>query len=545
MDVPGQLERGRESFTQLAWRDAFAALSAADNEDALEPEDLLRLAMAAYLIGRHDDSIEILSRAHREALARGELELAVRGAFWLFFELITQGDEAQAGGWFARGRRILDENQLDCVEQGYLLVPVALQNLHGRNFPTALDVFSQAIEIARRFHDVDLMTLGRLGRGRALIGLGRTAEGVSLLDEVMLSVTTGEASAIVAGLVYCAVISACQEAFDARRAREWTEALSRWCASQPDLVPYRGQCLVHRAQIMQLRGSWSEALEEAERARDQLDGAPDQFAIGMAYYELAEVHRLRGDFDEAEEGYRQASQMGHTPQPGLARLRLAQGQVASAAATTRRVLDEALDLVGRSKVLSAHVEIMLAAEDVPAARIAADELSKIASAFDAPLLHAVASRVRGAVLLAEGEARSALAELRDASTAWQELEVPYETASVRVLVGLACRALGDEDAAVMEFDSARWAFEKLGAEPDIARVETLAGKAAPQTTDGLTGREIEVLALVATGKTNREIAAELVISEKTVARHVSNIFIKVGVTSRAAATAYAYQHDLT
>ena len=501
--------------------------------------------MAAYLLGRDDDSIEILGRAHHEALERGEAERAVRCAFWLFLELMQKGDHAQAGAWLARGHRIVDEGELDCVEQGYLLVPVAIQNLFAKNFGVALDVFSEASEIADRFQDVDLRTFGSLGRGQALIGIGRAVEGALLLDEVMISVTAGEPSAIVAGIVYCAVISACRDVFDARRAREWTEALSRWCASQPDLVPYRGQCLVHRAQIMRFQGSWSEAFEEAERARHRLDGAPDQSAIGMAHYELAEVHRLRGDFDSAEESYRQASQWGHSPQPGLAELRLAQGQTATAAATTRRVLDEAIDRVARSKVLPAHVEIMLASEDVPAARTAADELSEIASGFDAPLLHALACRARGAVLLAEGDARAALAELREAWNAWQELEAPYDAASVRVLIGLACRALGDEDTAAMELDSARWAFEKLGAEPDVARVDALAGKPVGEPTGGLTGREIEVLALVATGKTNREIAADLVISEKTVARHVSNIFTKLGVTSRAAATAYAYQHDLT
>ena len=542
MGAHEQLERGRESFERHAWTDAHAQLSAADRESHLDPEDLLRLAMAAYLIGRDDESVEILTRAFQENVSRGDIAHAARCAFWIGFQLINKGDMAQAGGWFARGGRLLAENKLECVEQGYLLVPVALQNLYAGEYPPALEIFGQAAEFGARFRDPDLTTLAGLGRGRALIGLGRTTEGVALFDEIMVSVTTGEVSSIISGLVYCGVIGVCQEVFDLRRAQEWTEALTRWCAAQPDLVPYRGQCLVHRAQLMVLQGAWADAVHEAERARDTLSSAPDQGAIGMAFYELGELHRLRGLFPEAEEAYRQASQWGHPPQPGLAKLRLAQGQVDAAAVASRREVDEARDLVSRCKVLPAHVEIMLAADDVTAARLAADELAVIADEVGAPLLRAISAHAQGAVLLAEGNARAALTSLRHAWSTWHELEAPYEAGRARVLIGLSCRAIGDEDTAGMELDAARWVFEQLGATPDRERVAALAG--APEAADGLTGREVEVLALVATGKTNREIAADLVISEKTVARHISNIFTKLGVTSRAGATAYAYQHDL-
>jgi DNA-binding CsgD family transcriptional regulator len=360
----------------------------------------------------------------------------------------------------------------------------------------------------------------------------------------MVAVIAGELSPIVTGLVYCNVIAFCQEMDEVRRAREWTAALTRWCERQPDMVAHTGLCLLHRAEIMELNGAWPDALEEARRAGERFGQANNQTAAGQAFYRQGEVHRLRGEFATAEEAYREASRCGWEPQPGLALLRLAQDNAVAAAAAIRRVVGETGEPLKLARLLPAYVEIMLAEGETQEARDACRRLDELSAGHEGGMRAAQVAQARGAVDLADGDARAALVDLRHAWQEWQELEAPYETARARVLVGLACRALGDDDAAALELAAARSVFAELGAAPDLARVESLAPSAASGDAHGLTARELEVLRLVAAGATNKGIAAELVLSERTVDRHVSNIFAKLRVSSRSAATAFAYEHQL-
>jgi DNA-binding CsgD family transcriptional regulator len=542
MSTTSALEEGRRAFDGRAWGLAYELLCTADEQSPLEPDDLERAGRAAYLIGSDDASYALFERAFHARMRSGDPEGAALSAFWLVFGLINRGEWARAGGWIGRVRAALDDGR-DCVARGYLLAPDAVQALMGGDAETAYAAFTRQREIGERFADRDLIALAGFGQGQALISMGRIAQGIAVLDEVMVGITGGEASEIVTGLVYCGVIAACMETFDPRRAKEWTTALSHWCDSQPDLVPFRGQCLVHRAQIMQIQGAWADALEELRRAFDRFTAAGSP-AAGDALYEQAEVHRLRGDYEAAERAYGQAAQFGRDPQPGLALLRVAQGQVDRGTAGIRRALDETGEWSRRLRLLSAGVEIALECGNVAAARSTADELAGLAARRTVPLLDAIAARADGAVLLAEGDARGALAAGRRAWSQWRELDAPYDAARARVLVAMACRSLGDEDAARMELDAARRVFEDLAAAPDLARVESLASPARASASGGLTAREVEVLRMVATGRTNRAIAGELFLSEKTVARHVSNILTKLGLPSRAAATAYAYEHGL-
>jgi DNA-binding CsgD family transcriptional regulator len=534
------VRRGRKSFEQRAWAESYRLLHAADRNAPLEAEDLERLAIAAYPVGRDDDCEAFTARAHQAFLDRGESEAAARTAFWLGFALMGRGAIAPASGWFARANRLLDEGRLDSVVRGYLLIPVAIKYI-AQGDPSAADVtFSQAAEFARRFGDRDLASVACHGRGRALVRLGRIAEGVALFDEAMASVIAGEVTPLVAGDVYCSVLEGCREIFDLQRAYEWTASLAQWCAAQPDLVRYRGECLHYRAEVLQLRGRWNDAARDAEGACELLISRP---AAGAAFYRRGEIHRLRGEFAKAEDAYTRAHERGRKPQPGLSLLRLAQGQVDAAAASIRSVLLDTHAPIGRARMLPAAVEILLAADDVAAARAASVELSEIALAFVAPLLAAASAHAAGAVLLAEGDFEAASTSLRRACEIWRELEMPYEEAQTCMLLAAVCEKRGDKDSRRLEIETARRLFTHLGAEPCLARIAQQSHRASHQRIGSLSERQAQVLRLLAAGKTNRAIADELFISEKTVARHVSDIFDKLGVSSRTGATAWAFQHN--
>jgi DNA-binding NarL/FixJ family response regulator len=540
------LERGREAYAGEAWGDAFASLTAADGVAPLGAEDLERLAQSAAMLGRGDDYVAGLERAHHAHLDAGDGPRAARCAFWIGHALLFRGERARAGGWFGRAQRVLDRDGRDCVEHGYLLIPRWLEQMGRGDFEAGRLTAAEAAAIAERFGDADLHWIAVDEQGRALVKLGRVPEGLRLVDEVLVAAGAGELTPMATGIVYCNTIAFCRDAYELRHAREWTEALSRWCGRQPQMVDHNGVCLVHRAEVMQLQGAWGEALEAARRAAERFTaGLMDQLACGKAFYRQGEVHRLRGEGDAAEAAFREASRWGCEPQPGLALLRLAQGRAGAAAAAIRRLLSETTLPLRRADLLPACVEIMLATGDVEAARGGARELAGTARRQGSDALAAMAAHAQGAVALAEGDAAAALGALRAAGQAWQELDAPYEAARVRALVGLCCRSLGDEDTGALELEAARGVFAALGAAPDLARIDALASEAGTRRdTHGLTARELEVLRLVAAGRSNREIAAALVISEHTVARHLQNIFAKLGVSSRTAAGAFAFAHEL-
>ena len=539
------VERGRSAFDRHAWRAAYAALTEAAAVAPLAPDDQVRLAVSAYLIGADDECAEAWATAQRAALEGGDPALAARCMFWLGFVLVMRGQVAQAHGWMARADRLLQEGGVECAAAGFLLVPQFLGALDGGDLPAALQLAIRLGELGRRFDDPDLSAFGTLAHGQALLAAGEIPAGTARLDEAMVAVTAGEVGPITSGIVYCAVVLECLRLFDMQRASEWTAALSAWCDAQPDLVPYRGQCLVHRSQLQQAAGAWQEASTSAAAARRRLSDPPHP-ALGMAHYQEAELHRLRGDFEAAASGYGQARRHGVDPMPGLALLELARGEAGAAAASIQRALQETLATLDRPALLASAVDILSAAGDARGARDAAGELSAIAAGTSSEALLAMAAQATGTVLLHEGDAGAALRELRAAAAIWQALRMPYQAAAVAVLLGRACVALGDRASAGLEFASAKEGFAALGAIPDMERAAALARDLRPGAgrPGGLSARECEVLAHVAAGMTNRAIAATLHISEHTVGRHLENIFAKLGVTSRAAATAYAYEHHL-
>jgi DNA-binding CsgD family transcriptional regulator len=539
---PDPIADARRAFDRQEWSVAYAGLAPAAEAGSLGFDDLERLARAAYMLGKQAVSIEATERAYHEAMRTENLAGAAKASFWLGYNLIQAGEMAPAGGWFARAERLLEEDGTPRVEAGYLLIPAGVGALQRGATAEGLATFEAMGEIADRFADTDLASLSRLGRGQGLIALGERERGIALLDEAMVAVTSGEVSPIIAGIVYCGAIEAFHQIFDLRRAQEWTTALTRWCESQPEGMPYRGRCLVYRAELMVLHGAWGDADTEARRARDILAGPPVSPEIGEALYQQAEIERLRGSFSAADAAYREGVGYGRRAEPGLALMRVAQGRADTALAAIRRALDETTEVIFRQRLLGPAVEIMLAAGAVDDARSAADELAILAATADAPLLHAHASTAEGSVRLAAGDARLALPALRRAWETWRDLDAPYEAARVRVLVAAACRLLGDAEAAGIELEAARETFATLGAEHDVRRLERELGITSRPA--GLSDREVEVLRLVADGLTNRAIAERLVISERTVDRHVSNIFTKLDVSSRAAATAVAYERGI-
>ena len=504
-------------------------------------DDLRALSSAAYLTGDRNAAIGYLQRAHSLDVAAGDRLAAAREAHFLAMIFSTSGEPAVGAGWVARAERLVEDESDDAAIRGHLLIHEMFRRLFSGDLAGMLASCERIEQIGRTRGDPDLVTFALASSGRALLYLGRVREGLSRLDEAMVGLATGEVSPIMAGQIYCSMIEGCQEISDYERMTQWTEALTRWCDDQLGLVAFTGQCAVHRGQILRARASFPEALAELALAIERYRANGMDPAVGLAMYERGEILRTLGDLEGAGAAYDEAATWGHEPQPGLSLLWLAHGRTAAAATSIRRVLDEARDPVARSRRLGPAVDILCAAGALDEADRASVELGSIAESFGCQALNATASYAAALVALARDDPAGSLTHLRRAWKLWIDLGARYDAARARVRIALALRALGDTVSATSELSVAQRTFAELGAEPARREVERLLATGLP---DGLTSREVEVLRLVATGRSNPQIAAALFLSEKTVARHLSNIFVKTGVTSRTAAAAYAHEHDL-
>jgi DNA-binding CsgD family transcriptional regulator len=535
------IERARDAVHREAWAEAYGELVAADPSD-LTPQDLEALAEAAWWLSKNDESVAARQRAYAAFAAANDEPRAAYNAGRLSIEHFLREEPAVGAGWLMRAQRHL-QDQAECIEHGFLAVLEGTVARFGGDLDGAIALAERAAAIALRFEDRDVWALGIHTEGLVLIDRGEIAEGLALLDEAMTSVVAGELSTFFTGVVYCNVIEACLELADLRRAGEWSEAARAWCEGLPPESPYPGICRINRAEVETLRGAWPEAEAEASRASTELMSF-DPIAAAQAFYGTGEIRRRMGNFAGAEESFARAHEIGFDPQPGLARLRVAQGKAEAARTGLRLALSgETGSRMRRARLLAAQLDVALAMSDVETARTASAELDAIAAGYATPALDATAATARGALRLAEDDVAGALDSLRHAISIWRELRMPYEAAGARTRYALALRKDGAEEDAASELRVAVAAFERLGAVTDArAAGQLLVGPAG--LPRGLTARQVEVLRLVAAGKSNREIAIELVISEHTVARHLQNMFMKLDVSSRSAATAFAFEHDL-
>jgi len=537
-DPDDLLATARASYARRDWAAAYRSLVAVREQRSLAADDLYAMADAAWWLGLVKETMIISEECHQHFLAEGRPLRAAMAALGIGFDWFLRGEAAIGSGWLSRARRLIEE-QPDCAEAGFLAWIDASAALEAGDLDSAVVGALQVQETGRRFASPTLVCLGLAAEGIVAIRRGRVAAGFALLDEAMLPVVAGQLEPEWAGNIYCQLMGVCHDLADIRRARQWTAATERWCDGFPSAVMFVGICRMHRVQLLRIGGEWARAETEASIACTEL-AELNVAVVGEAHYQLAELLRARGDFGGAERAYDRARELGRDPQPGAALLLLAQGQPREAAASVRAALADA-DPFRKARLLAAAVEIGLAGGDLRSAVRASEELSRIAETFGSDGFHAWAEQARGAVLLAQGNAAAALPVLQTALRGYVELRTPYDAATVRVLIAEAHRLLGEADAAAVELEAATSTCAQLGAQLPNGRV----GLSRPaDLPGGLTEREAEVLAHIASGATNKQAAAALFISEKTVARHLANIFTKLGLGSRTAAAAWAHEHGL-
>jgi ATP/maltotriose-dependent transcriptional regulator MalT len=540
--VSEQLDPARAALERCDWTEALRLAEAVgpvtDQEPEADRQDVIAEAM--WWLGNLDGCIEARERAYSLYESAGDRLRAGQCAVWLFEHHRIKLRSAIAGGWLRRARRLLEQDPKS-VEFGQLVLK-EIEGVHGSgDLDRAAELATSIIELARSLESLDLEAEALQAMGRVLIDAGRFAEGLGYFDEAMLYASEGRLGPYTTGKLHCSLISACEDLGDLRRAAQWTDATLRWAEDHP-LAMWPGICRVHRATLLQLRGDWQAAEREARRACEELDGfhMPN---VAAGYIEIGEIRRRLGDLDGAEDAFNKAEELCGQRIAGVALLRLAQGRLEAASEIITRVLQEQRwNRLARGKLLPARVQIAVAVGDLDGAAAAADELGSIAAHYESPVLSAAALSAQGRLQLARGDSSSACRTLQAALQQWQLLEVPYEVATVRLLLGQACRSCGDEEGAVRSLDLAAEIFDRLGAALDARHTRDLGTPSALPA--GLTAREAEVLRHVASGRTNKDIAAALFLSERTIARHLSNIFVKIGVTSRTAATAFAFENGI-
>ncbi|WP_413450515.1 LuxR C-terminal-related transcriptional regulator [Georgenia phoenicis] len=526
------LARARSAHTDRRWATAFAAFADAERAAPLHPRDLDHMAECAHLLHRMDEYFAARELAYQRHLDRGDDAAAALSSFWIAAQHLHDGEVAHGTGWLQRLERLASEADDERLT-GYLSLARSFPAVAGGDLDAAASLTTAAARAARESADTDLAALALHQAGLVRLAAGRVQEGCALLDEAMVVVTADRASSMVTGIVYCGVISGCWEIYDVGRAREWTDAMSGWCATQPEMTGFVGECRVRRAELLQLVGDW----DRADTLLVGLDDDVDRTSAALAACVRGDLARLQGRWEDADAAYAAAARDGWEPQPGLALLRLARGSTQAAAAMVRRALAESSTVARRVPLLAAGVEVLLAVGDETRAHALAEELTALGERQDSDLVRAVAAQAQARLSLSAGRPEDAGAAARRALATWVRVAAPYEEARTRTLVAAAWHALGDHESADRERATAREIFTSLGAQPDLEALDRRAREV-------LTAREVEVLRLVATGATNRAIAERLVLSERTVDRHVSNILTKLDVSSRAAAAARAASWQL-
>ena len=534
-----QLELGRSAAQRGDWGMAYEVLSNLRREKGLDVEDLYRLGDAAWWLGLIRETLSICEECHERFLAEGNVGRAGGIAIELAFSWFLRGQPTIGSGWLSRGRALLDGQPLR-LEHGLLLWIEAGERRAAGDVDGATRA---AHELKRMATDLDEPVLGCLGlmlEGTLAIRAGDVERGFGLVDEAMLPVLAGRVEPAMAGNLYCQLISVCTDLADMARARRWTDATQRWCDTFSSAVMFTGICRVHRTQLLRLQGSWESALGEAAAAARELAELNVE-AAAEAHYEIGQTHRMRGNLADAQAEYEIAAALGRVPEPGFSLLLLAAGRLDDAGSSIRRSLAEQDDPFRRARLLAAQAEIACARSDHETAEVATAELERIAERYASPGFRAWAATSRAAVLLRSADPGNAVTPLRAALAAYREMGASYDAAAARAMLGEALRATGDVASAEAETAAAQASFLAMGAAPPADWVVALSDPAAESPPGGLTTRETEVVRAVAEGLSNRDVAARLVISEKTVARHLANVFAKLGVSSRTAAAAWVHQ----